>query len=64
MPNDLKMFMTALATILSIVASLGLMAAILAEDWTFTAVSAALAIVLLWIFFLNFLGVRISLEQK
>ena len=57
------MIMSILVLILGITASLGLFASILAEDWTFTTVSAVVTVVLLWAFLLRFLGVRISIGE-
>jgi len=63
MPTDPKILMTALATLFTIAASLGLVAAILAQDWTFTTVAAIFTIALLWLFLLRFLGVRVTIGE-
>ena len=63
MAIDSKIFVTVLATVFTIVASLGLVAAILAQDWTFTTVAAVFTIVLLWLFLLSFLGVRVTFGE-
>lgn len=63
MSIDSKILMTALATVFTIAASLGLVAAILAQDWTFTTVAAIFTLVLLWLFLLRFLGVRVTIAE-
>ena len=63
MQKESSMIMSILSLILGIVASLGLLASIMAEDWTFTTVFAVLSVVLLWVFLLRFLGVRISIGE-